>query len=374
MRSFIQGLLLLSLLSSTGCGVSPSATDQPAVQSSQQIRLVLLTIGSDTHPFWRAVEDAAEAAATSLGVGLSARYLADADELHSFLDEMLAKEQVPDGIIFTGTAELSLELLPRAESAGVATLLINAGLPEDRVDDASDKFSYWLGQITPPDAEVGYLVAAQLIQSVQKDAKGDDDAVKIIALTGGESDKAAVERNQGLRRAVQEYPQTELLTLMNTNWSADDAAQQLRVALAEYPQANAVWTASGLMIPGILPVMAKSGRPTGESMRVATVGWTQVGLQAVSEGKVHADVGGHFLEGAWAAVALHDHLKGRGQADTMVMHSTAGVISAANVATYKQAAQERVWHQVDFSSFSRRQDSEREGYAFSIESVFGVAQ
>jgi|GEM_PF-6651438 len=266
----VKCLLLLSPLLSVGAW-SSSPDSGPSAGQGEQYELVLLTVGSETNPFWQAVGDAAGAAAASLDVNLSSLYLADEEALNSALDELLGEGALPDGIIFTGSAELSMQqLLPRAESAGVPTVLINVGLPDQKLDDAAGRFSHWLGQITPPDVEVGYQVASLLAQGVRESAAESKESVKILALTGGETDKAAVDRNEGLQRAAQQDPKIELLSLIETDWSPDDAARKLSAALDEHPEANAVWTVSGLMIPGILPAMAEAGRPAGDGMQVTT--------------------------------------------------------------------------------------------------------
>jgi len=87
---------------------------------------------------------------------------------------------------------------------------------------------------------------------------------------------------------------------------------------------------------------------------------------------VYADVGGHFLEAAWALVVLHDYLHGRGLGDALIMQSPFDIVSMENVAPFQKAVQQRGWHRADFSVFSRQQGTKQGAYQFSIESVLGL--
>ncbi|MDQ2076617.1 ABC transporter substrate-binding protein [Marinimicrobium sp. ABcell2] len=368
-RSYRSRLLMAIFFSLWASATTALAGDQPIAERGH---IVMLSVGAEENPFWGGLTAVMEVAAGGLGMDVEAFYGMNAEHIEATLTEVLARDKKPDGIVFSHIPGLSMKLLEKTEARQVPTVMINSGLTGDEQSLAAQRFDYWLGQITPPDEQIGYLVGQHLLDAAL--AKNLTDAagqINIIALSGAERDLPAKARNAGLRNVLNDAPQLHLLELISTDWSADSAGENLQKSLERHPNVQGIWTASGLMLAGILPALEAHGKTPGDDVVISTLGWTEGSLEAIKAGKVSADVGGHFLEGAWAAVVLYDHWQGVASNKNIIMHSPVVTIGHDQVQKYRNALRESDWARVNWEQFSRVQNPQLEEYFFAIDRLLG---
>jgi hypothetical protein len=106
-------------------------------------------------------------------------------------------------------------------------------------------------------------------------------------------------------------------------------------------------------------------------VRVGGIDWTPPSLQAVREGRMVATLGGHFLEGAWALVLLHDFHHGRDFAAEGLDWRTQMVpITRDTVDTFLRFLEGGDWEWIDFRAFSRVANPALKHYDFSLRALF----
>jgi len=161
----------------------------------------------------------------------------------------------------------------------------------------------WLAHVSPDDERVGYDVAQMILNSLT------DQPIKMVAINGSRDSAVANMRLRGLRQAIEENNNIELLQIVDTDWSYNQSAEKTMQLLQRYKGLNAVWTASDSMAIGVIEqwqALNKRGAPP----LVAGIDWTQEMIPYIQRKEVLASFGGHIFEGAWIMVLIKDHFHG----------------------------------------------------------------
>jgi hypothetical protein len=96
------------------------------------------------------------------------------------------------------------------------------------------------------------------------------------------------------------------------------------------------------------------------------IDWAPFAFEQVRRGTFVATVGGHFMDGAWALVLLHDYhrLPSRGPIGEK---SQLAVVTRENVDAYERLFAPGL--ATDFARFSRVLHPEQDAYRFSVDAV-----
>jgi PAS domain S-box-containing protein len=92
------------------------------------------------------------------------------------------------------------------------------------------------------------------------------------------------------------------------NWKRINAYEIFQAYYKIQPDVNIVWCADDNMALGVLKAIKELGLE--EKIVVGGVDWDKAAQEAILNGRMDVSVGGHFLDGAWAAVLLYDYLNG----------------------------------------------------------------
>ena len=200
---------------------------------------------------------------------------------------------------------------------------------------------------------------------------GSHERIGIVALTGNMSDSAAIERNKGLTRAVEESPEADLLQMVPARWNRDQARRKAHGLIKRYPDCVVLWGANDPMALGGIDAARTLGLDPGRNFLVGGIDWNRPALEAIRKGGMVASIGGHFMEGGWVLVMLHDLFHGRDFADDegADLRSEMGVLDAGNIATYIDRFSNSDWDRIDFTRFSKILTPAVERYDFSLNAV-----
>lgn len=251
----------------------------------------------------------AKAAATDLGIDLEV-VMAD-DARKDILDSVrrrIESGDTPDFAIVINTRAIAGEVLTYLDQHGVRSFLFNAGLSpaeQETYGRPREKLKSWIGQIIPDDERAGYQLARYLIEEARKTSEGE--TIRILAFTGAYANSAAAARVNGLKRAVGEAPDAELLQIVSTRWSADLAEQKYKLLMQRYEDADIAWTASGEIARGVL----RGVKARGDEILVGGMDWTPDILAEIDSGSLAAAMGGHFIDVAFVLSALKAFYEGR---------------------------------------------------------------
>ena len=122
------------------------------------------------------------------------------------------------------------------------------------------------------------------------------------------------------------------------------------------------------MARGAVEAVAASGRTPGRDVFVGGIDWAPFVPAMLRDGRLHASVGGHFMDGAWALVMLHDYHHGR-DFGSLQTASSYVLLTRDNLDAYAGFFDESRWRRVDFTRFSRALDPDLETYDFAVDSV-----
>jgi ABC-type sugar transport system substrate-binding protein len=281
---------------------------------------------------------------------------------------LLARPGVPDYLLLVNEEGLAVEVLPIADQRGIRTLVLNEGLmvPDAQVlGKPGERHANWLGELVPDDRAAGHLLATALLEAARKRRNGAPGKIEVVGL-GGSFTSSSLLRINGLRQAVTESGDAVLHEVVPANWESERARTETARLLAQHPGVGVVWSASDGMALAAVEALKAAGKVPGRDVVVGGIDWAPFAFDQVRRGVFSASVGGHFLDGAWALVLLHDHHRQPG--GPIHAKSQLALLTPANVDTYEPLAGAR--RDVDFRRFSRVENPALQAYpAFSVETV-----
>src|SRR5436190_10677210 len=137
----------------------------------------------------------------------------------------------------------------------------------------------------------------------------------MLAIAGDRSTPSSINRNQGMRRAVDEDPMVVLEQEVYAAWTREKAAEQSEVLFQRYPDVELIRAGNDLMAFGAMQSWEKSGGKPGTDAWFSGINTSSEALNAVKSGRLTSLAGGHFITGAWALVMIHDYHHGKDFAD-----------------------------------------------------------
>ncbi|WP_165665175.1 ABC transporter substrate-binding protein [Metapseudomonas otitidis] len=275
--------------------------------------VVFLCPGNSAEPFWQSHVAFMNAAAQRLGMPLKVLY-GDYDSSRTLEQARRIREEAapPDYLVFTNEQYMGPEILRLFQGSPVKLFAINSSLTDDQqrmVGGPRERYSNWIGSLVANEEVAGYLLARALIDGQR--SREPDQPLEMLAFSGIKQTPAAQRREEGLQRALEEYPKVRLRQLVYAQWSRDRAYQQALQLLRRYPQTHAVWVADDQMALGTMQAARELGRKPGHDLRFAVLNSSPEVLQATIDGYIDDLVGGHFTLGGWAMVLLHDYDAGQ---------------------------------------------------------------
>lgn len=316
--SLLMVLLLAVALVVAACG-GPAADPEPGADNGdddQGAATDTLTVGvmvpSQDNPFWVRYAEFVRQVADELDIEV---VLADArnreDTQISDIESLLARGV--DGLLVTPvTAAVGPTLINRAEEAGVP-IMVTDRFPD--VDPATYAGDMYVGFIGPNDVQAGYDIATALIEA---------GATKIVALNGMQGASVAQGRNEGLHQAINEHPNVELVTEQWVGDRREDGLNMMENYLSAYQdgEIDAVWAFNDNLAMGALQAIKGAGRT---NIMVAGMDLNQDAVEAIQAGEYTFSTGGHWLQGGFGLIILHDFLNGIEPEEPIVKLNTLGV-------------------------------------------------
>lgn len=278
-------------------------------QSLSAASVVFLNPGRAQEPFWASYAQFMQAAARDLGMELEIRYAErNLDLMLDQAREVLHGKDRPDYLLFVNEQYAGPEILRLARGSGVKLFAVNSTLTGDQqsvTGGTRERHPDWIGSMVPNDEEAGYLMARSLLEQQERRAPGRP--FDMLAFSGVKQTPAAQRREQGLMRALAEFPNARLRQLVYSEWSRERAYTQALQLLQRYPDTKVVWSANDEMAFGAMRAASELGREPGQAVLFSALNNSPEVLRTYLDGKIGALVSGHFTLGGWAMVLLHDY-------------------------------------------------------------------
>lgn len=329
-----------------------------------------------TDPFWTEMTHVTEAAAEDLGIDLRVVY--SNPNTYSLKKDGLAALNDPDkpGYFLTGywtpTTRYHLE---QAEELGIRTFIFNSGITSseerEQTGEPREKLKYWIGQMTPDEVQVGYTLADALIVKAKAAGKtGKDDKVHVVAL-GGYGDGLEQDRLNGLKKRIAEQDDAVFEEFILAGWTEKGAYKSLIDILPKQPAVSVVWSMSDTMALGAITAAKELGRVPGRDIFIGGVDWNPQAIEAIKNGDMTASMGGHFVEGAFALILIHDYhynLDFAGHPGIKT-HTRLQAVTTDNIKQHLRRLSGLDWRKIDFKRFSKKYNPGLKNYDFSLDAL-----
>lgn len=320
-------------------------------------------------PFFQHVEQYTRIAAADLGLDLDVLY-GEGNRLLQLeqLEDSLQQYQ-PDYVVvqpYSGGAKALMDFLARYPSIQVITFeRILLSSEEDSIGIPYQHYSNWIAEIYFDNARASADLTRALLNSCREEAKAGRNTV--IGLNGAHGYEAE-QRGASLQAVSQSDQDYDYGQLVFSQWQRELASNQSRQLLRRYPKTSVIWAASDWMALGALDMIRDQPQPT-ERYCIGGFDWLPKNIEYIQSGDLVASVGGHFMMGAWAMVAVYDHWH-----DSLPESVLAGypafeleVITQKNVDNYRLLLEQDYWQRFNFRSLTFRHQPHQQHYFFQLQ-------
>ena len=284
------------------CAVAVVALHAPAATAQDEPTIGVIVPTLDAQ-FWNNYADFMREGADALGVDLVVLNADNRpDQMIRSLEDLVA--QGVDGIIYTPYWATAAPGLTLARDADIPVVLtdVYADFPPQ-----NELFPNYLAFVGPSDADAGYQMAQALFDALEP----ADDGNKYIAVVNGTAGTSvAIDRRAGLEQALAENPDVVVVGEVDGNFVRSTSQTVFESLWQGNPEIQGVWAANGGTATGVMAAILSRGQQPGEDIIVVGMDLNPENVEAVRDGDLLFDIGGHWLQGGFALVMLYDHLNG----------------------------------------------------------------
>lgn len=282
----------------------------PLAASAQAASVVFLNPGLSSETFWANYSRFMQAAADDLGMSLRVEYSErNAERALTQARAVLQGPQRPDYLVLVNEQYVAPEIIRLSQGTGVKLFLVNNGLTASQANSIQAqpaKYPQLLGTLTANDEQAGYQMLHQMVAQLPR----SNEPIDLVAFAGIKTTPASQLREEGMRRALADFPQVRLRQVVYGGWNRQRAFEQAQQLLQRYPGIQLVWSANDEMAFGAMQAFEAAGRVPGRDVVFSAVNSSLEALRARIDGRLGVLMGGHFTLGGWAMVMLHDDALG----------------------------------------------------------------
>ena len=196
-------------------------------------------------------------------------------------------------------------------------------------------YEYYVMHQTADNEMGGYAAAAAMFDRFETPGTG-----KIVAILGMLTNDASIDREKGLMKALDEYPNVELLDIQPGNWSPQEALTLIQTWLAQYgDEIDGVWVANDSMALAV----AEALRAEGLNGVVLVTGYDCIDdvIPAIEQGDVYATYASNpYLQAGFGLAYTYAAYSGAINPSELpreqrMFHTIGLVVSGANIDEYK---------------------------------------
>ncbi len=224
------------------------------------------------------------------------------DDMASNIEDLVARGV--DGIIHVPYWNTGIKVLSEAGAAGIPVILTDVYIEDIQPQD--ELFPNYLAFVGPSDEAAGYAMANALFTEMR--ARGMEMVVGVVDGTPGTS--VAIDRRKGFDRALAENPDVTLAGAVTGNFVRDESQTAFESLYQGNPEIRGVWAANGGTATGVMAALVNAGKVPGEDVLVVGMDLNPENVDAVEDGSLLFDIGGHWLQGGFALVMMRDYLNG----------------------------------------------------------------
>ncbi|MGY3804419.1 substrate-binding domain-containing protein [Pigmentibacter ruber] len=334
--------------------------------AGHKIKLGLMTLRQQDDAFFSLLVDFTRAACENLDMDLYTIYGNNSiSYISENIDSILEKNKI-DAMMILNYQDKINEIAEKLEGNKIPFFVYNSGFGSNNKKFLKSKYKFFLGEMLPTDEYAGYFLGKTLIDNSQPNGKGE---YHLISLAGAVADEASIKRITGLNNFIKQSKKKIIIDkIFYLNWQRDEAAKIMKNEVSKMNHLSAIWAASDELALGALESLDTKAK----NILIGGIDWSFEGVKAVSENKLFATVGGHFMDGAWISVLLHDYFHGIDIFDenNNFLNSWMSLIRKNNSDKYLNFYNNRKkWKKIDFKKLSKVYNSRLKHYDFSEKNI-----
>jgi erythritol transport system substrate-binding protein len=262
-KPLVSLLAGLALLFAAGT-IVPSAL-------AQEKKLIAIIVPSPENPFFKALADAAEAKAKSLGYDTLVL-------VHN--DDPVKQDQLFDTAIARKAAAIILDNAGADASIAAVAKAKKAGIPSFLVDREINATGVAAAQLVSNNYQGATLGAEEF-------AKLMGEAGDYVELIGKETDTNAGIRSKGYNDTLGQYPKLKKVASQSANWNQAEAFQKTQTIIQQFPNIKGLISGNDTMALGAYAALKGAGK--GQVIVVGFDGSPDV-AQSVKANEIRATV------------------------------------------------------------------------------------
>ncbi|HEY0790691.1 MAG TPA: D-ribose ABC transporter substrate-binding protein [Chthoniobacterales bacterium] len=261
--------LFLRLLTVPALLLAAGIMLQPAL--AQQKKLIAIVVPSPENPFFKALADAAEAKAKSLGYETLVL-------VHN--DDPVKQDQLFDTAIARKAAAIILDNAGADASIAAVTKAKTAGIPSFLVDREINATGVAMAQLVSNNYQGATLGAEEFVRLMGEE--GD-----YVELIGKETDTNAGIRSKGYNDTLSQYPKLKKVAAQSANWNQAEAFQKTQTIIQQFPNIKGLISGNDTMALGAYAALKAAGK--GNVIVVGFDGSPDV-AESIKAGEIRATV------------------------------------------------------------------------------------
>jgi len=285
---------LVSLLTSVAVVLTAGAVVQSAL--AQEKKLIAIIAPSPENPFFKALADAADAKAKSLGYDTLIL-------IHN--DDPVKQDQLFDTAIARKAAAIILDNAGADATIAAVTKAKKAGIPSFLVDREINSTGVAVAQLVSNNYQGATLGAEEFAKLMGEE--GD-----YVELLGKETDTNAGIRSKGYNDTLTQYPKLKKVAAQSANWNQAEAFQKTQTIIQQFPNIKGLISGNDTMALGASAALKGAGK--GQVIVVGFDGSPDV-AQSIKAGDIRATVLQPVVHLSELAVEQADHYIKSGKTD-----------------------------------------------------------
>jgi ABC-type sugar transport system substrate-binding protein len=209
-----------------------------------------------------------------------------------------------DGIIFTAYWSVGTRGLSIAKDAGIPVAITDTH-PDYPPQTA--RFPNYISFVGPSDEDMGASIGKALIDATPA---GPDGKKRIGIVNGTAGTSVAVNRRKGFAALLKQHPEVIVEGEVNGDFERETALAAFQSFYIGHSDIRGVWVASGGMASGVMTALRNRGKIPGKDVVVVCIDLETGNRKALKDGELLFDMGGHWLSGGFALLALYDAIEG----------------------------------------------------------------
>lgn len=297
-------------------------------EESNSVRLTFISPFANTG-YWGTAATGILDAAEKYGMNVKCIGFAESDPQKQIRYIKSAIYSHADGIITAGieNSEEFKEVLDLASEAGIPVILIDCDI------EGSDRLCY----IGTDNFEAGRLAGQDIVEATE--GKG---SVAIIR-----NEKSSInqqERINGMKSVIEQYPDMEIVTVLQGNQNYMIAKEQIVNMLREYPDIDAIFCPEGYssICMSHFLLEEKEGH---KDLKVVAFDMSDEALETLKQGKIYSIIQQDpYTMGQKAVEYLHQYLNGESGIQSETYTNVQNVKPENIDQFYKYGSKDVIWH------------------------------